>query len=111
MAIAHVKTLSIGPATSVGPIRLPDLFAQHVENEGEVIHAWVATGGQHPMQTFAGHMRLSGQALKSDGPMDEITKGETGQSRLTLDEYGLSFVEKRLGKCRIALNALDDRVS
>jgi hypothetical protein len=43
----------------VNPIRSPDLFAKHVEDEGEVIHLWVAPRGQHPMQAFAGHVRRS----------------------------------------------------
>jgi hypothetical protein len=63
------------------------------------------------MQAFAGHSCLSGQALKSDGAVNEIPKGQTSQRRLTLDEHRLGFVEERLGKRTIASNALDDRVS
>jgi hypothetical protein len=63
------------------------------------------------MQAFAGHPRRGSQALKSDGTLDEITKGQTGQRRLSLDAHRLGFVEERLGKCTIASNALDDRVS
>jgi hypothetical protein len=91
--------------------RLPNLFAKHVEDEREIIHAWVTPRGQHPMQAFARRLHPSSQALKSDGAMDEITKGETGQRWLTLDEDRLGFVEKHLGKSTIMSNALDDRVS
>jgi hypothetical protein len=43
--------------------------------------------------------------------MDEITKGQTGQRRLTLDECRLGFIEERLGECPIMSNTLDDRVA
>ena len=87
--------VSCHDAVIVWCARLPDFFAKHVEDEREIIHAGVAPCGQHAVQAFAWQMGRRGQALKSDGAMDEITKGQTGERRFTLDEHRLGFVEER----------------
>ena len=38
---------------------LADLFPKHIEDHGEVIHAWVAPRGEHPVEAFAWRLHLS----------------------------------------------------
>ena len=78
------------------------------ENRGEVVHARIPSGREHSMQAFARRFGHLGELLESDGGVDQVTENEAGRFRFTAQKQRRRFVEKCLGKLRIARDALDD---
>ena len=60
------------------------------------------------MQTLARLVGQLGKALKSDCSVDKVAKDESRSVWLSVEEKSCSFIEKRLGKRRVALNALNN---
>jgi hypothetical protein len=77
------------------------------ENRGEVVHARISSRRQHPMQALARRFGLLRELLESDGGVDEVAQNEAGGFRITAQKQRCRFIEKRLGKSGIALNALE----
>ena len=60
------------------------------------------------MQAFTRRLGHLGELFEPDGGVDQVAENEAGRIRLTAQKQRCRFIEKRLGKLRIARNALND---
>ena len=60
------------------------------------------------MQALAGFVCQFGKVLETDRRIDEVAKNEAGRIRLATEKERGGFIEKRLGKLWVSLNALND---
>lgn len=78
------------------------------EDGGKVVHTRIPPRRQHAMQALARLLCDLGELLESDRGVDKIAKNEPCSFRFAAQKQGCRFIEKRLGKLRIALNTLND---
>src|SRR5262245_39942107 len=62
------------------------------------------------MQALGGFGCFDGKLFEPHRRIDEITKDEPGRVCLTVEKHCGRFIEQCLGKCRVTLDALDDRL-
>src|SRR5487761_1922714 len=79
-----------------------------VKNCCQVIHARIAFGRQHPMETLARRGRYLGQPFKAKSRIHEIAQNETRRLRLTTQKKRCRLIQERLRERGIPLDASDN---
>ena len=82
--------------------------ADGAENSRQVIHARIAFGRQHAVQTLAGQVGQFRKLLEAECCVNEVAKNETCRFRFISKKQRRRLIQQRLRKRWIALNPRND---
>lgn len=74
------------------------LPAHGSKNGSQVVHAGIASGRQHAVQTLAWLGGQRGKLLKTDGGIDKIAHDQAGNLGFAVEKQGGGLTQKRLRK-------------
>ena len=85
-------------------------LAHGPENGRKLVHAGIAFGRKHPVQTFAGLGRQCGQLLKAHGGVDQVSQNEPGCFGFAIKEQSGGFIQDiRWMGMRKTIKRMNDR--